>query len=59
MPGSTTVLCGRWSSDTGYLADLPKPPEHGPGQLLWVALLELGLGLMNPEPFWNSVDKDI
>lgn len=31
------------------LGDLPKPLEHGPTQLLWVALLQPGLGLMDPE----------
>jgi len=29
------------------LGDLPKPPGCGPGELLWVALLELGLDLVD------------
>lgn len=32
------------------LGDLPQPLEHGPRQLLWVALMQPGLGLMDPEP---------
>jgi len=37
--------CGLWSL---LLGDLPKLPRHMPGHLLWVSLLELGLGLMDP-----------
>ena len=37
----------REAVDPLLLGDLPKPPGHGPGQLLWVALLQPGLGLVD------------
>lgn len=57
MPGSTSVLCR--SSGTGLPIEAVGSPPWALGTLLWVFLLEQGLGQMDPEGLANLSYSEI